>query len=166
MSASAVLPLPHVLRQACHVLGNLRIEHAPGHVGHGARSLHPIVQGHLAAAHSRLHPVDELVFDKTVQGVNTILPALPGSLRSNTVPLATTPWNFLRIEQQVQALMDQAAKPAVQWCAPTDELASDLMGVLFANVVNHSMKLRAQAPVERIVQIFLFGAVVRPKRPG
>jgi AcrR family transcriptional regulator len=70
------------------------------------------------------------------------------------------PWDFHHIEVELQTLMQTATKPAVRWRMPVDELASDLMGLLFASVVNHILIKRALPPMDNVVKTFLYGAVL------
>jgi AcrR family transcriptional regulator len=75
-------------------------------------------------------------------------------------PSSAPPWNFQQIETQLQQLMQASCTPAVQWQLPVDELASDLMGLLFASVVNHILIKRPLSQMDSVIKTFLYGAVV------
>jgi AcrR family transcriptional regulator len=75
-------------------------------------------------------------------------------------PSGATPWNFQMIEARLQQLMRASSKPEVTWRMPVDELASDLMGLLFASVVNHILIKRPLPQMDAVIKTFMYGAVV------
>jgi AcrR family transcriptional regulator len=75
-------------------------------------------------------------------------------------PKGSPPWDFQPIEQELQKLLHTNTKPNVRWRMPVDELASELMGLLFASVVNHILIKRPLPPMNSVVKTFLYGAVL------
>jgi AcrR family transcriptional regulator len=89
--------------------------------------------------------------------------ALASTAGSAATPRGAPPWDFQQIETLLQALMNAVCRPKLTWRMPVDELASELMGWLFASVVNHILIKRPLPPIENVVTTFLYGAVISPK---